>query len=127
LSRRGIGLAIDDFGSGYSGLTYLKGLPVTQIKIDMAFIRNLAADPGDRAIVKSIIDLARSLRLGVVAKGVETRDQLALLREFGCPYMQGFLFARPLPGDEFVDFVLGGRHGGGCNGAETLVATAKGD
>ena len=106
LGRQGVGLAIDDFGTGYSSLAYLKNLPVTQIKIDIAFIRNLATDPGDRVIVKSIIDLARSLRLDLVAEGVETLEQLALLREFGCPNVQGFLFARPLDANDFVEFAL---------------------
>jgi len=104
LAARGIGLAIDDFGTGYSSLSYLKTLPVTQIKIDIAFIRNLATDAGDRVIVKSIVDLGRSLRLGVVAEGVETREQLRLLREYGCPNVQGFLFARPLLSADFADF-----------------------
>jgi len=104
LARRGVGLAIDDFGTGYSSLSYLKTLPVTQIKIDITFIRNLAIDRGDRVIVRSIVDLGRSLRLGVVAEGVETREQLALLREYGCPSVQGFLFAKPLSSADFVEF-----------------------
>ena len=104
LAARGVGLAIDDFGTGYSSLSYLKTLPVTQIKIDIAFIRNLATDMGDRVIVRSIVDLGRSLRLGVVAEGVETSEQLALLRECGCPCVQGYLFARPLSSTEFVEF-----------------------
>jgi diguanylate cyclase (GGDEF)-like protein/PAS domain S-box-containing protein len=104
LAQRGVGLAIDDFGTGYSSLSYLKTLPVTQIKIDIAFIRNLATDAGDRVIVRSIIDLGRSLRLGVVAEGVETREQLALLREYGCPSVQGYLFAKPLSSTDFVEF-----------------------
>ncbi len=104
LALRGVGLAIDDFGTGYSSLSYLKTLPVTQIKIDITFIRNLATDMGDRVIVRSIVDLGRSLRLGVVAEGVETREQLALLREYGCPSVQGFLFAKPLSSTDFVEF-----------------------
>jgi EAL domain-containing protein (putative c-di-GMP-specific phosphodiesterase class I) len=104
LSEMGMQLAIDDFGTGYSGLSYLRTLPVTQIKIDIAFIRNLATDAGDQVIVKSIIDLGRSLRLDVVGEGIETREQLRLLREYGCPSVQGFLFARPLLSADFADF-----------------------
>ena len=110
LAARGIRLAIDDFGTGYSSLAYLKTLPVAQIKMDVAFIRNLANDSGDRVIVKSIVDLGRSLKFGIVAEGVETPEQLALLRDYGCPQVQGYLFARPLPSAEFADYAL--RHRG---------------
>ncbi|HET7778642.1 MAG TPA: EAL domain-containing protein [Rudaea sp.] len=103
---RGIGLAIDDFGVGHSSLAYLKNLPLTQIKIDLAFIRNLTTDRADRDIVKAIVDLGRSLNLGVVAKGVESDDQLAVLRECGCPALQGFLFAKPLQSAAFTEYVL---------------------
>ena len=106
LADQGIGIAIDDFGTGYSSLAYLKNLPVSQIKIDLAFIRNLATDRGDRVIVKAIIDLARSLRLSVVAEGVESEEQLALLRDYGCPSVQGFLFAVPLSSPAFIGYVL---------------------
>jgi len=105
-SDRGIGLAIDDFGVGYSSLAYLKNLPLTQIKIDLAFIRNLTTDRADREIVKAIVDLGRSLNLGVVAEGVESDEQLAVLRECGCPALQGFLFAKPLQSAAFIEFVL---------------------
>jgi diguanylate cyclase (GGDEF)-like protein len=106
LSDSGIGLAIDDFGTGYSNLNYLKDLPITEIKIDISFIRNLVGDAGDRVIVKAIVDLSRSLHLHVVAEGVETAEQLEILQGYGCNQVQGFLFARPIPAEEFVDFVL---------------------
>jgi diguanylate cyclase (GGDEF)-like protein/PAS domain S-box-containing protein len=106
LSAIGVGLAIDDFGTGYSNLNYLKDLPITEIKIDISFIRNLVRDVGDRVIVKSIVDLSRSLHLDVVAEGVETAEQLEILLEYGCNHVQGFLFSRPIPADEFVSFVL---------------------
>lgn len=105
LSAHGIGLAIDDFGTGYSSLEYLRQLPVTQIKIDMTFIRNMVAEVGDRAIVNAIIGLGRSLRLQVVAEGVETREQLDILRECGCHLIQGFYFSRPLPADRLAAYV----------------------
>jgi diguanylate cyclase (GGDEF)-like protein/PAS domain S-box-containing protein len=106
LSARGIGLAIDDFGTGYSNLNYLKDLPITEIKIDISFIRNLVGDAGDRVIVKAIVDLSRSLRLRVVAEGVETTEQLDILKEFGCDHVQGFLFSRPISSEQFVEFAL---------------------
>lgn len=105
LSAHGIGLAIDDFGTGYSSLEYLRDLPVTQIKIDMIFVRNVVAEMGDRAIVNAIIGLGRSLRLQVVAEGVETAEQLKVLQDAGCHLIQGFLFSRPLPADELAAFV----------------------
>ena len=106
LAASGVGVAIDDFGTGYSNLNYLKDLPITEIKIDISFIRNMVRDVGDRVIVKAIVDLGRSLHLGVVAEGVETAEQLEILKEYGCNEVQGFLYARPLPSEEFVDFVL---------------------
>ncbi|MDR3385659.1 MAG: EAL domain-containing protein [Rudaea sp.] len=120
LSNRGVGLAIDDFGTGYSNLNYLKDLPITEIKIDISFIRNLVGDAGDRVIVKAIIDLSRSLHLRVVAEGVETAEQLAILREYGCNHVQGYLFARPIPSEEFVEFVLGCKETG-TEAAEYMV------
>ena len=106
LSARGVGLAIDDFGTGYSNLTYLKDMPITEIKIDISFVRNMVRDLGDRVIVKAIIDLGRSLRLGVVAEGVETIEQLEILMEYGCNRVQGYLFSKPLQAEAFVNFVL---------------------
>ena len=106
LAVRGIGLAVDDFGTGYSNFGYLRDLPVTQIKIDLSFVRNLAADAGDRAIVKAIAGLGHSLNLDVVAEGVETAEQLGILRASGCTSVQGFLFARPLPAEAAKAFIL---------------------
>ena len=120
LSAIGVGLAIDDFGTGYSNLNYLKDLPITEIKIDISFIRDLVLDVGDRVIVKSIVDLSRSLHLNVVAEGVETAEQLEILKEYGCNHVQGFLFARPIPAEEFVDFVLQHAPGIDSSGAAFL-------
>lgn len=93
--RLGIRLTIDDFGTGYSSLSYLKLLPIHSLKIDRSFIRDISRDAVDRAIVKSMIEMAHCLGLTVVAEGVELEDQRSVLEELGCDDMQGFLFSRP--------------------------------
>ncbi len=93
----GVELAIDDFGTGYSSLSYLKRFPVNTLKLDRAFVCDLPHDVEDAAITESVIVLAKTLKLHVVAEGVETRDQMAFLRERHCAYVQGFLLARPKP------------------------------
>ena len=92
----GIELSIDDFGTGYSSLAYLKRFPVQRLKVDRAFIRDLGKDEGSAAIARSIVNLAHGLKLGVVAEGVETEAQLAILRSMACDEYQGFLFSRPV-------------------------------
>jgi EAL domain-containing protein (putative c-di-GMP-specific phosphodiesterase class I) len=95
LRQLGVHIAMDDFGTGYSSLSYLARFPFSKIKIDRQFIRNMTRDPAMRAIVKTIIALGRSLDVIITAEGVETQEQAAMLREFGCPQVQGFLYGYP--------------------------------
>jgi EAL domain-containing protein (putative c-di-GMP-specific phosphodiesterase class I) len=92
----GVRISIDDFGTGYSSLSYLKRFPAQAVKIDRSFISGLPADKDDAAITEAVIAMAHSLGLNVVAEGVETQDQLALLRRLGCDEAQGYLMARPM-------------------------------
>ena len=108
LDRLGIRLSIDDFGTGYSSLGHLKRFPIRTLKIDQSFIQDITTDPNDAAIAQAIIALAESLQLKVIAEGVETRDQLDLLRRYHCDEMQGYLFARPLPPGELLELLRSG-------------------
>lgn len=102
LAGLGLKLAIDDFGTGYSSLAYLKRFPVSHLKIDRAFVKDLGVDPDDEIIVRTIIQLGHSLELEIVAEGVETEAQIELLTRNGCEYAQGFHYSRPLPAERFA-------------------------
>jgi EAL domain-containing protein (putative c-di-GMP-specific phosphodiesterase class I) len=97
LNDLGIKISIDDFGTGYSSLAYLQRFPIDKLKIDMAFIRDLTTNADDAAITKAIIDMAHTLKLAVVAEGVETAAQLDFLRAHQCDQIQGFYFSNPAP------------------------------
>ena len=99
LKQTGVTLCIDDFGTGFSNLSYLKRFPVDRLKIDISFVREIATDPGSLAIADAIITMSHSLGLEVVAEGVETEEQLALLAERDCDILQGYYFSRPLTAD----------------------------
>lgn len=101
LKAHGIGFSLDDFGTGFSSLTYLRRLPLDRLKIDQAFVRNMLTSPQDAAIAQAVITLGHSLKLEVIAEGVETQAQRQHLARLGCEMYQGFLFSRPLPVAEF--------------------------
>jgi EAL domain-containing protein (putative c-di-GMP-specific phosphodiesterase class I) len=105
LKQLGIKLAIDDFGTGYSSMAYLKDFPVDRLKIDKVFVANLETDETSVAILKAIIALGHSLGLKVVAEGVETKYQRALLHAIGCDELQGYLFSRPLAADKLLELL----------------------
>jgi diguanylate cyclase (GGDEF)-like protein len=105
LSELGVRISVDDFGTGYSSLSYLRRLPLDKLKIDSAFIREVATSRDDAAIVRAIVSLAHSLHLKVIAEGVETPDQLLFLRDLGCEQYQGFHYSAPVPNNVFVSML----------------------
>jgi diguanylate cyclase (GGDEF)-like protein len=104
LSEMGISLALDDFGTGYSSLSYLQKFPIDRVKIDRSFVQRLSTEDG-RSLAGAIISMAHNLEIGVVAEGVETREQAEFLRESGCDELQGFLFSPAVPLEQFAQFL----------------------
>lgn len=102
----GIQVAIDDFGTGYSSMAYLQKFSIDYLKIDQSFVCDMASNPGNRSITESMIAMAHKLGLKVIAEGVETQDQMDILKAAGCDYGQGFLFSQPLPADEFESLLI---------------------
>ncbi len=105
LGKMGIKFAIDDFGTGYSSLSYLKRFPIHTLKIDYSFVHDITTDPDNAAIVMTIIAMANNLNLMVVAEGVETEGEFAFLQAYGCDYMQGYLFSKPVPAEAFKELL----------------------
>ncbi|GAA0842656.1 MAG: bifunctional diguanylate cyclase/phosphodiesterase [Cupriavidus sp.] len=105
LRRDGVTLTCDDFGTGYASLSFLKSFPVDRLKIDQSFIRNVTEDSVDAAIVRSVINVGQTLKIGVVAEGVETTAQRDFLLRNGCIEAQGYLYGRPMPADRLTDFL----------------------
>jgi EAL domain-containing protein (putative c-di-GMP-specific phosphodiesterase class I) len=105
LRKLGIGLQIDDFGTGYSSLSYLHRFPVQALKIDRAFVSPINGNGENGSIANAVIDLAHNLGMGVVAEGIETREQLDFLKDKGSEYGQGYLFAKPMDGDSALRFL----------------------
>jgi EAL domain-containing protein (putative c-di-GMP-specific phosphodiesterase class I) len=105
LQRLGVRLSIDDFGTGYSSLNALKSFPVARLKIDKSFINNLASSEGDRAVAAAVISLGQKLNLRVIAEGVETAEQLAILRDSNCDECQGYYFSKPVSSKAIADLL----------------------
>jgi diguanylate cyclase (GGDEF)-like protein len=115
LHDRGMGIALDDFGIGYSSLSRLKHLPITTLKIDKDFVLGLSSDPSEHTIVRSIVQLAENLRVRAVAKGIETAEQQQVLQAMGCHYGQGFHFSRPVPADHLRQLLTNAAVAGGAD------------
>lgn len=109
LKAIGVHLSIDDFGTGYSSLSYLQRFPIDKLKVDQSFVRHMAQEADAAAIARAVIDLGHSLRLKVIAEGVETLDQLTMLRHYGCHEMQGYFYSRPIAAEEFALLLAEGR------------------
>jgi EAL domain-containing protein (putative c-di-GMP-specific phosphodiesterase class I) len=97
----GILISLDDFGTGFSSLSYLKKLPIEQVKIDRSFVRDMTVDQNDASMVKAIVDMAKTFNLEVIAEGVETEEQHEMLAAYGCNFYQGYLFSKPLAIEKF--------------------------
>jgi diguanylate cyclase len=107
----GVLVSVDDFGTGYSSMSYLRRFPIDKLKIDRVFISEIVNRPEDASIVRAIVSLAHSLRLKVVAEGVETPEQLAFLKTVGCDEYQGYHFSKPLPAATFESLIRDSRDG----------------
>ncbi|WP_321277377.1 EAL domain-containing protein [Thiomicrorhabdus indica] len=107
LANKGLKISLDDFGTGFSSLSYLKNMPISEIKIDKSFIRDIEIDSSDAVMVKTITDLGKNFEIDVIAEGVEKKGQLQILKEFGCHIYQGYYFAKPMPASEIEAMLKG--------------------
>jgi EAL domain-containing protein (putative c-di-GMP-specific phosphodiesterase class I) len=119
----GVLVSVDDFGTGYSSMSYLRRFPIDKLKIDRSFITNVITSPDDAAIVQAIISLAHSLRLRVVAEGVETAEQLAFLQRHGCDQFQGYYFSKPVEAAAFAELLRKGLRAPGDTSDDELSRT----
>lgn len=110
LSKLGISIAMDDFGTGYSSLSYLRNYPFNVLKIDRSFVNDITVDSSDRELINAAIAMAHGLNLKVVAEGVETKEQLDVLKTMGCDYAQGYLFGKPMPASDMTAMVKSFSH-----------------
>jgi EAL domain-containing protein (putative c-di-GMP-specific phosphodiesterase class I) len=108
LRERGVQVAVDDFGTGYSSLSYLRKFSIDALKIDQSFVRQITTAPDETTIVTAVISMGRSLKLRVVAEGVETQEELAFLQAHQCDEAQGYFFSRPLPPEQFAKLLATG-------------------
>jgi EAL domain-containing protein (putative c-di-GMP-specific phosphodiesterase class I) len=108
LKARGVQVAVDDFGTGYSSLSYLRKFPIDALKIDQSFVSQITTVPDETIIVKAVVSMGRSLKLRVVAEGVETQEQLAFLQAHQCDEAQGYFFSRPVPPQQFAKLLKSG-------------------
>ena len=102
----GVDISLDDFGTGYSSLSVLNRLPINELKIDRSFVQDALTNEGDKKLIQSIISLGKALNIPVLSEGVESKEQVDMLLEFGCDVFQGYYFSKPLKKDDLINFLV---------------------